>query len=226
MWLCWRCGEMITENVETCAHCGASRDATNSQEVQKGANDPSQPEAKSEQPESDEATSDELTPIWPRERPVTQEGLATLLLRFLGLCFTAFGVVAVATVAGHLLLLSTKYGLDDAVRRYRPLESLIGPAAELIIGVYFLVGGQWVYDKILTPVSRSFADDSAPETEDDDSWRTWKSADGLYTVKAKFVQATDESVDLLKADGSAITVERSRLSEDDRNWITKQKTIE
>ena len=171
--------------------------------------------------EPDEITGNEPTPRWPAQQALTQENLAALLLRFLGLCFTAFGVVGVATMVGHILLLSTRFGLDDAVRRYYSFESLIVPGAQLIIGIYFLLGGQWVYDKILTPVSRPSPDDEFSRTEEDGPWRTWKSADGAYTVKAKLLRITGEAVYLLNEDGSTITVERSKLSDDDWNWAAQ-----
>jgi hypothetical protein len=53
-------------------------------------------------------------------------------------------------------------------------------------------------------------------------WRTWTSADGSYTVKARFVKAIGGTVYLLKKDGSTITVEREKLSEEDWEWITNQ----
>ncbi len=152
---------------------------------------------------------------------MTQEGLAGLLLRFLGLCFTAFGVVSVATVVGHMFLLSTRYGIDDTLMRYYHFESLIAPGTELIIGIYFLLGGQWVYDKILSPIRHRYPDDGLEETEEDGPWRTWTSSDGTYTEKAKFIKVTGGMVHLLKEDGSTITVERSKLSEDDWYWVTQ-----
>ena len=106
------------------------------------------------------------TPIGPPQRPLTQENLAASLLRFLGLYFTAWGAVSAIAGAGHLFLLSTRHGIDDALRRYG-LDDWIRPGVELIIGLYFLLGGQWVYDKILTPVGRRFSDDDFPECEED-----------------------------------------------------------
>ena len=150
MWQCSQCGEAIPDNVEVCNRCGLRRDGTASEEFQEELVDASAADGESELSESRQTTGDETTANEPPERTLTQEGLAGLLLRFLGLCFTAFGVVSVATVVGHMFLLSTRYGIDDTLMRYYHFESLIAPGTELIIGIYFLLGGQWVYDKILT----------------------------------------------------------------------------
>ncbi len=225
MWHCSRCGEAIEDNFDACWKCGARRDDAASEEFEEEPDDPSAPDTNSKLP-ADRTSGDEMTPEGPPERVLTQEGLAALLLRFLGLCFTAFGVVSLVTVVGRIFLLSTTYGLDDAVRRYYHLESMIAPGTELIIGIYFLIGGQWVYDRILTPIRRRFPDYSPDETEEVGPWRTWRSADGTYTEKAKFIAVTGGTVRLLKEDGSTITVERSKLSEDDWHWVTRHERTE
>jgi hypothetical protein len=222
MWNCSRCGEAIKDNFDACWRCGTRRDGTASEELQEEGDDRSASTPEPEPLDPDEARVDEPTPPAPPERPLTQENLAALLLRFLGLCLSVFGIASVVSVVGRLLLESNRYGLDDFVRHSYAFESLIAPAMELLIGLYFLIGGQWVYNRILVPVRRTFPDDESWEAEDDGPWRTWKSVDGAYTVKAKFVRVARGMVYLLKEDGSTITVDRSVLSQDDWDWVTHQ----
>ncbi len=53
--------------------------------------------------------------------------------------------------------------------------------------------------------------------------RTWSSANGAYSVQAKLVEVTGDSVVLEKEDGQQITVEISRLSQTDQKYIRSQQ---
>jgi hypothetical protein len=124
------------------------------------------PDPKPLLPESDQTTTDEKTPSGRPERALTQEGLAHVLLRFLGVVLVARAIIVGVGTAEQLLVLWNSYGLDFGVRQYH-WEYLVGPGAELMIGIYFLVGGQWVYEKVLTPIFRSSPADAPQETEED-----------------------------------------------------------
>jgi hypothetical protein len=50
-------------------------------------------------------------------------------------------------------------------------------------------------------------------------WHTWTTADGKYTVEAKFLQGTGETVQLEKRDGAIIKIQKSKLCDDDQKWI-------
>jgi hypothetical protein len=167
MWHCSRCGEAIPDNFDVCWHCGAHDGGTASKEFQAEPDDRSVPDPKSELPEADPTTVEEMTPSGRPKRALTQESLAALLLRLLGLYLTVVGIVGGVAEAGYVVLLSNRLGLDNALRQYH-FAYLIRPGAELIVGFYFLVGGQWVYDKILTPIRRSFPEDASQGAEDDD----------------------------------------------------------
>ncbi len=61
---------------------------------------------------------------------------------------------------------------------------------------------------------------------DEARWRTWKSADGKFTLRAKFVQATNGRMTLLREDGKRIVVDLERLCEDDVDFVRKQKWLQ
>ena len=105
-----------------------------------------------------------MTPAEPPERPLTQERLAAVLFRLLGLYLTAFAIIGFVADAGNLIIFSMRLGLADALRGYHFNQSLIRPGAELIIGIYFLVGGQWVYKKLLAPICRGLSHETPPGT--------------------------------------------------------------
>jgi endonuclease YncB( thermonuclease family) len=56
-------------------------------------------------------------------------------------------------------------------------------------------------------------------------WRTWTSADGRFTVRAKFVQATNGRMTLQREDGKRIVVELEKLSPDDIDFVRNQKWL-
>ncbi len=49
--------------------------------------------------------------------------------------------------------------------------------------------------------------------------RTWTSTSGKFSIEAAFVSKAGDKVKLKKADGTIITVEAEKLSEDDQEWI-------
>jgi hypothetical protein len=53
--------------------------------------------------------------------------------------------------------------------------------------------------------------------------RTWKSADGMFSVEAEFVDATASEVTLKKADGKVIRVPLAKLSADDQAFVASEK---
>ncbi len=158
MWHCSRCGEAIQDNFDTCGHCGARRNDAASHELQEETGNPFVPVPQAELLAPEPTTDDEMTPDGPTERALTQESLATLLMRILGLYITAFGIISAIGEITGLVFLSRTLGADQALARYH-FEALIHPAAELLIGTYLLIGGQWVYDKILTPIGRRSSED-------------------------------------------------------------------
>ena len=97
--------------------------------------DPSVPDPKSESPESGRIAGDQGTPHGRPELPLTHENLAALLLRVLGLYFTAHGIIDGVVQASYLVVLSKRLGLEDALGHYH-LEYLASPAAALIVGLY------------------------------------------------------------------------------------------
>ena len=155
MWRCSNCGEAIPDNFDVCWHCGVHRDGALSLEFHAEPDDPTVPDPKSELPAPGQTAGDEAAPRARPEWAWTPGNLAALLLRLLGLYLAATGSVGVVGYVGHIMVLSRMHGLDQTFATFYPIEYLCGPSFELILGIYFLVGGQWVYDKILAPMSRS-----------------------------------------------------------------------
>ncbi len=226
MWHCSSCGEAIQDNFDACWRCGTQRDEAVSEELQEESEDPSSADSEAELLDPDDTAEDEMTPARPPERALTREGLATVLLRFLGLCLTVFGILGgiqrityrVFSMQGHDI---GDMFWDQSIVISSLVRDLIYCCAELLIGLYFLIGGQWVYDKILAPVSRSWLDDGRSEGEEDDLWRTWKSGMARTLRTRSSFDVTGETIRLQKEDGSTISVERSKLSESDWNWVTR-----
>jgi hypothetical protein len=85
------------------------------------------------------------------------ERLATLLMRLVGVYFTAGAVIYGSEAAIHMLYAVRRFGLQEAITLgYWDMSRLGSSFVQLIIGVYLVVGGQWVLEKLLTPVGRSF----------------------------------------------------------------------
>lgn len=57
--------------------------------------------------------------------------------------------------------------------------------------------------------------------------RTWKTADGKFSVEAELVEATATEVTLRRSDnGKVVKVPLSKLSNSDRDWLAKAKSSE
>lgn len=56
--------------------------------------------------------------------------------------------------------------------------------------------------------------------------RSWKSADGRFEVKARFVKAVGNVVTLRKPDGTNLTIPLEKLSQRDIDWLKGKKTDE
>lgn len=50
-------------------------------------------------------------------------------------------------------------------------------------------------------------------------WHTWTSADGKFSVKAKFIRGVGNTIYLEKENGSEIKVNKEQLCEEDKKWI-------
>jgi hypothetical protein len=55
-----------------------------------------------------------------------------------------------------------------------------------------------------------------------DTFRHWSSKDGKFKTPAKFLSATENDVKLEKLNGDIITVDLSKLSQEDRNYVKHQ----
>jgi hypothetical protein len=78
--------------------------------------------------------------------------LAALLLRLLGVYFVAWAIVIATNAASGTSLLSRA---GFAHLSCTSEIAVWGRAiAALVTGLYFVVGGQWVFDRILTPIAR------------------------------------------------------------------------
>jgi hypothetical protein len=84
--------------------------------------------------------------IWREER------LASLLLRLLGVYFLAWAIISGVEEAVRLFFAFSvsKIGLDELLPTQWPLLAYLG--AEFTVGAYLLIGGQWVFEKVLIPV--------------------------------------------------------------------------
>ena len=128
MWKCSRCGERIADEVDVCRKCGTPRG------------------------ESEKASRP------PPDRPLTEAGFATVMLRSVGLYIAALGFIGVVSFFIQLAIRANRLGLDKAMD-HLSLEFVVRPILELLVGAYLLIGGHWAFHKILTPVRRPPADD-------------------------------------------------------------------
>ena len=93
---------------------------------------------------------------------LTEEGLGALLLRLLGVYFTAWTIISGIEDAGHIVLAWRKFGCGELVAMEAAID-LARLAPELIIGIYFLIGGQWVFDKVLARIGDPRGDAGEPK---------------------------------------------------------------
>lgn len=93
-----------------------------------------------------------------RRRP--EERLAVVLLRLLGVAFVVCAVLSGMEEIGRISLYWREFGGDETFA-WAEAISLAEPAAELILGTYFVLGGQWVFNRVLAPIARR---QSGPDT--------------------------------------------------------------
>ena len=63
---------------------------------------------------------------------------------------------------------------------------------------------------------------SLPEPQDE-RWRVWRSADGRFSVEARYIDALVGIVTLERRDGTRIEVNIDALSEEDREYVRKAR---
>lgn len=122
-----------------------------------------------DEPESSESTGDrvslnaETDGTCSEER--SEERIAAVLLRVLGVYFLAWAIITGVDEAARLFL-GLKMGdisLDDIVLdRARFLAYL---AAEFAVGAYLLFGGRWVFEKVLMPIAPRSSEDEDADAE-------------------------------------------------------------
>jgi hypothetical protein len=121
----------------------------------------------SESPESSRSTDSlnvETDGMWSEER------LASLLLRILGVYFLAWAFISgiEEAVRFFVAISVSKIGLDTLFPHHWTYLSYL--AAEFTLGAYLLFGGQWVFEKVLVPViPRPENGDHANEDQDANS---------------------------------------------------------
>jgi hypothetical protein len=94
-----------------------------------------------------------------------EEKLAALLLRLLGVYFVACAILSGTNDAIHVFTAlggsNVGVGVDKVLTHY--WMYFVYAIAEFIVGTYFLVGGQWVLEKVLIPII------PGPLKDDDDA---------------------------------------------------------
>jgi hypothetical protein len=106
-----------------------------------------------------------MTPREPSVAKWSEEGLATLFLRLLGVYFSSRALIYGIDMAVRLFITSNKTGLESPLSTY--WIHFIYPFLELIFGIYFLFGGRWVFEKLLTPIVRSSQEDTFANNHED-----------------------------------------------------------
>ncbi len=161
MWKCLKCARPIEDNFDACWFCGTSRDGIEDPDFQSEEHIQQGP---CDMIDEQEPTKSTLPPLRNQSNACrSEEGIAALLLRFLGVYFTAWAFISAADKIVFLLAAANKHDLDYAVTRYWSYFAY--PVAELIVGLYFLIGGQWVYDRLLVPIHRGSPDDGCDTSE-------------------------------------------------------------
>jgi hypothetical protein len=248
MWKCPQCGEKIVDESDACWNCGRVREGIVDEPPHAGPEASPGPivgaepadecimaeEVIDEEPGDEDPANEDRAPAGPPlDRPLTEAGFATVMLRLLGIYFTAIAIVSLVPTVGRFLMETSRMGLGRAMDRWT-FESFLRPVLELIAGIYFLVGGQWVFDKILTPVRRAREDEWENNREDGDvgdtdsararrapvpGLRTWTSADRKFTVRARLMNVDEDAAVLQKVDGEELIVPLEKLCEEDRKYV-------
>jgi hypothetical protein len=115
-------------------------------------------------PEHQDPVAAEDPPAPQQSIPLTRENLAEVLLRFFGVYLVAYGLINAIVVVSSLVS-TNRFDLEEPLAP-RHLFYFVHPAVELVLGLYFLMGGQWVFEKVLMPVVRSAAS-SLPNMDED-----------------------------------------------------------
>lgn len=92
---------------------------------------------------------------------ITIESLATLLIRLLGVFLAVCAILSVFDEAGRVMYVARwfKWGSDEMLV-WQGVESVVRLTIGYVIGVYLILGGRWVLDRILTRVGREDVDGS------------------------------------------------------------------
>jgi hypothetical protein len=168
MWRCSKCGKTLEDNFDTCWSCGTSQNGIEDPAFrpEEGASD--EPTTQDGSTLTDAQDASELTTrstttdgrsdaVW------SEAGLAALLLRFLGVYFAAWAIIRGMEHAMRVLLASRQVGLNSALSDY--WAYLAEPLPELAVGIYLLVGGRWVYEKLLTPITANPINDTPDDID-------------------------------------------------------------
>ena len=67
--------------------------------------------------------------------------------------------------------------------------------------------------------ARAEADAKAAAEAEETKWRTWTDSTGQFTTKAKFGGMASGKVNLIKKDGSKVSLPLANLSDEDQKWI-------
>jgi hypothetical protein len=162
MWQCPKCGNPVEDNFDVCWSCGTSRggveDPAFRREVGAGDAGMSPTGAKTPSPASSaSAPTAESGSTW------SEAGLAALLLRLLGVYFMAWAIIHVVEEVTRLVIAYREFSLDRVPPTHWTYLSYM--AAEFLVGLYFLIGGRWVYEKILTPITHGPTEDAREDDE-------------------------------------------------------------
>lgn len=66
---------------------------------------------------------------------------------------------------------------------------------------------------------RRISEEKKKQAAEQARWHTWTSADGKFSVKAKFIRGVGNTIYLEKENGSEIKVNKEQLCEEDKKWI-------
>jgi hypothetical protein len=106
-----------------------------------------------------------------------EEGrLAAILMRLLGVYFLGWAVISGVDEAVRLLIASNKYGLREMFPSH--WTYLANIAATFAVGAYLLVGGRWVFEKVLAPMVPDSSEDDLDYEASDDQPGTDNSSSG------------------------------------------------
>ncbi|MEN6450895.1 MAG: hypothetical protein ABFC96_10420 [Thermoguttaceae bacterium] len=86
----------------------------------------------------------------PSERWTTEEMLAAFLVRILGIYFTVYAIVSILGGIGEMESSWVRVSSTGLLWWYG--LRLVSPFVTLMLAVYLLLGGQWVFNRLLTPI--------------------------------------------------------------------------